>query len=128
MNTNIPDPNELMLIDPISLVFLTIAVTTLAVVLFFLVKAYTKNAQRLEEVEKINMHLQNQLSEKPLKLLEQAHEQAQEIIDQANKKATELLASSKTYENNSSQALKGKLTELEKQQATVFAKASEDMK
>jgi hypothetical protein len=117
-----------MFIEPISLVFLTLAVTTLAVILFFLVRAFTKNAQSLHETEKINLHLQNQLSEKPIKLLEQAHEQSQEIINQANRKASEILASSETYEDNSNQAIKEKLAQLEKQQETVFAKASDDMK
>lgn len=117
-----------MIIDPISLIFLTAAVTTLAAVLFFLTKAYTKNSERLHETEKITTHLQNQLTEKPIKLLEKAHEQSQEIIDQANKKASEILASSKTYEDNSSQVLREKLAELEKQQASIFTKASEDMK
>jgi hypothetical protein len=117
-----------MLIDPIALIFLTIAVTTLAVVLLFLARAFTRTAQQLHEVEKANAHLQEQLSQKPIKLLEQAHEQAQEIMNQANKKASEILASSKTYEDNSSQILRDKLTELEKQQSTIFTKASEDMK
>ncbi len=117
-----------MVIDPISLIFLTIAVTVLALVLFFLAHAYTRTAERLHEIEKANNDMQNQLSEKPLKLLEQAHEKSQEIINLANKQATEILASSKTYENNSNQALRDKLAELEKQQESVFAKASEDMK
>lgn len=117
-----------MTIDPISLLFLTASVTTLAVILFFLARAFTKNAQELHELGKINNHLQNQLSEKPIKLLEKAHEQAQEILNQANKKASEILASSKSYEDNSAQALKEKLTDLEKQQETVFTKASDDMK
>lgn len=122
------EAHKLMLIDPISLIFLTLAVTVLAVVLFFLARAYTRNAERLHETEKINAHLQNQLSEKPIKLLEQAHEQAQEIMNQANKKASEILASSKNYEDNSSQVLREKLAELEKQQSLIFTKASEDMK
>src|ERR1700722_18685312 len=117
-----------MVIDPISLIFLTAAVTTLAVLLFFLTRAYTHAVQQLHQTEKINTQLQNQLSEKPLKLLEQAHELMQEIIDHANRKAAEILESSKTYEDNSSKVLKDKLDELEKQQAMVFAKASDDMK
>ena len=117
-----------MLIDPISLIFLTAAVTTLAVVLFFLVREYAKTAQELHEIQKTNSHLQNQLTEKPVKLLEQAHEKALEIIDMANRQASEILASSKTYESDSNQALKERLAELEKQQAEVFTKASEDMK
>ncbi len=117
-----------MLIDPLSLIFLTIAVAVLAGVLFFLARAYAQSVQKLHEVEKINTNMQNQLSEKPLKLLEQAHEKAQEIINTANKQATEILASSKSYESNSNQVLKDKLTQLETQQAEVFSKASEDMK
>ena len=117
-----------MLLGPILLIFLTLAVITLAVVSFFLAKALTKTNAKLQETEKANNHLQNQLSEKPIKLLEQAHEQAQKIIDEANKKASEILASSKTYEDNSTEVLRQKLTELEKQQASVFTKASEDMK
>src|SRR5580704_9854677 len=102
-----------MLIDPISLIFLTVAVTTLAVVLFFLTRTYTHTAERLHHIEKANIQLQNQLSEKPIKLLERAHEQAQEIMNEANKNATEILASSKSYETNSNQALKEKLAGLE---------------
>jgi len=117
-----------MLIDPIALIFLTLAVTTLAVVLYFLARAYTKNAQELHELQKQNNQIQNQLAEKPIKLLEKAHERAQELIDQANRKATEIVASSKAYEDTSNQSLKGKLDELEKEQAGVFTKASEDMK
>jgi hypothetical protein len=117
-----------MLIDPILLIFLAVASAVLAVVLFFLTKAFTRTAQELHEKDKINNQLQNQLSEQPIKLLEQAHESAQQIIDKANKDAAEILAGSKTYEDNSGKALKTKLAELEQQQAAVFAKASEDMK
>src|SRR5579864_3587667 len=106
-----------MLIDPIALVFLALAITVLAVVLFFLARAYTKAAQRLHEVEEANRNIRNQLAEKPIKLLEQAHEQAQEILNQANKKAAEILASSKSYEDASSKTLKDKLAELEVQQS-----------
>ena len=115
-------------IDPLSLIFLTVAVVVLAIVLFFLVRAYTHVSQKLHEFEKTNNDMQNQLAEKPIKLLEQAREKAEEIIEMANKQATEILASSKTYEGTSSQQLKEKLTQLEKQQAEVFSKASEDMK
>ncbi|HVA96345.1 MAG TPA: hypothetical protein VND99_01700 [Candidatus Acidoferrales bacterium] len=117
-----------MLIDPLSLIFLTVAVTVLAIVLFFLARAYTRSAEKLHEMDKVTNQLQNQLAEKPIKLLEQAHQQAQEIIDKANKEASEILASTKGYEDNSNKALKAKLVELEQQQAAVFAKASEDMK
>jgi len=117
-----------MLIDPIALIFLTVAVTTLAVVLYFLTRAYTKTAKELHELQIINNQMQNQLAEKPIKLLEQAHEKAQELIDQANRKAAEIVASSKTYEDNSNQSLKQNLAELEKEQANVFTKASQDMK
>ena len=117
-----------MLIDPIALIFLTLAVTVLAVVLLLLARAFTREAHVLHETEKINAHLQSQLTEKPIKLLEKAHEEAQEIMNQANQKASEILASSKTYETTSNQSLKDKLTELEKQQSAVFTKASEDMK
>ena len=117
-----------MTIDPLSLVFLTVAVAVLAGVLFFLVRAYAQVSQKLHESEKINSDLKNQLAEKPIKLLEQAREKAEEIIETANKQATEILASSKNYEGTSSQELKEKLAQLEKQQAEVFTKASEDMK
>src|SRR6266702_647909 len=117
-----------MLIDPISLIFLTVAVTVLAIVLFFLARAYARSAQQLNAVTKVNNQLQTQLSEKPIKLLEQAHEQSQQIISQANKQASEILASSKVYEDNSNKALKEKLVDLEKQQSAVFTKASDDMK
>ncbi len=117
-----------MLIDPVSLVFLTIAVAVMAGVIFFLARGYTRIAEQLHEVEKANNNMQNQLTEKPLKLLEQAHANAQEIITLANKQAGEILASSKAYENNSNQALKDKLVVLEQQQESVFAKASQDMK
>jgi hypothetical protein len=117
-----------MLIDPIAVLFLTMAVTILSVVLIFLARSYTHTAEKLHEVEKANLHIQEQLSEKPVKLLEQAHEQAQALIDSANKKAVEILASSKSYEDSSNQGLKEKLGELEKEQAAIFAKASQDMK
>lgn len=117
-----------MLIDPISLIFLTIAVTVLAVILFFLVREYTRAAEKLHAAEEMNRGLQTQLSEKPVKLLELAHTQSQELINQANKQASEILASSKTYEDSSNKALKEKLAELEKQQEIVFKHASEDMK
>src|SRR6185437_1111559 len=100
-----------MLIDPIALIFLTLAVTVLAVVLLLLARAFTREAHVLHETEKINAHLQSQLTEKPIKLLEKAHEEAQEIMNQANQKASEILASSKTYETTSNQSLKDKLTE-----------------
>lgn len=117
-----------MTIDPILLLFLALAITVLAGVLLFMAIAYTKNGQKLHESEELNKHLQIQLSEKPVKLLESAHEKAQELIDQANKHANEILASSKAYEDNSNTALKEKLTQLEKEQAAVFATASEEMK
>lgn len=114
--------------DPILLIFLTIAISVLAAILFFLSRGFTRTVEKLHEAEKANSHLQNQLAQKPIKLLEEAHEKAQDIIDQANKKATEILASSKSYEDNSTQEMKTKLEELEKQQAQIFTKASEDMK
>ncbi len=117
-----------MLIDPITLIFLALAVAVLASILLILTLAYTRNAQKLHQAEELNNHLQNQLSEKPVKLLESAHEKAQEIIEQANRHATEILASSKTYEDNSNFALKEKLVDLEKQQEAVFNKASAEMK
>ncbi len=117
-----------MTIDPIAIIFLTVTAFVLAVVIFFLARAYSKSAQRLSELEKSNSSLQMQLGTQPTKLLEEAHLKAQEIISLANKQATEILASSKVYENNSNQALKDKLAMLEKQQEDVFNKASEDMK
>jgi F0F1-type ATP synthase membrane subunit b/b' len=117
-----------MVIDPITLIFLTLAVTTLAAVLFFLIRAYAFIHEELHESQKLNTQLQNQLSEKPVKLLAQAHEKAQEIIEQANRNAMNILASSKQYENTSNSELKGKLTMLEEQQEEVFNKASQEMK
>ena len=117
-----------MAIDPLSLLFLTIAVAVLAVVLIFLVRAYAKVTAQHHQAEEANLQLRNQVAEQPMKLLEQAHEQSQQIIDQANKHASEILASSKVYEDNSNKELKEKLLELEKQQAGIFTKASEDMK
>jgi F0F1-type ATP synthase membrane subunit b/b' len=117
-----------MLIDPIALLFFVITIAVLAVVIFFLARGYTRTSEKLHEIEKTNTDIQNQLSQQPAKLLEQAHEKAQEIISIANKQATEIIASSKVYENNSNQALKDKLAALEQQQESVFVKASEDMK
>src|SRR6185437_4459385 len=88
-----------MIIDPISLVFLTVAVAVMAGVIFFLARGYTHIAEKLHE---------------------QAHEKAQEIIEIANKQASEIIASSKTYETDSNQALKDKLVLLEKQQEEIF--------
>src|SRR5579863_5192766 len=116
------------MIDPFSLFFLTAAVTTLAIIVFFLTRAYTRLTEKFHSQEKINSELHEQLSEKPIKLLKNAHEQAQEIINQANREATEILESTKSYEDNSSQALKQNLASLEKQQEAVFSKASADMK
>lgn len=109
-------------------IFLAVSITVLAVVLLLLARAFTKNSHQLHETEKINNDLKTQLAEKPVKLLQEAHEQAQSIINEANKQATEILANSKNYEATSSQGLKTKLDELEKQQGAIFTKASEDMK
>ena len=117
-----------MTIDPIAIIFFTLTVTVLAGVIFFLSRSYTKISEKLHELEKINNGMQTQLSEQPVKLLQEAHQKAQEIIEFANKQATEILASSKVYESNSNQALKDKLAMLEKQQEDVFSKASGDMK
>jgi len=117
-----------MLIDPLAIIFFTVTVSVLAVVIFFLARGFSRTAEKLHELEKTNNDMQSQLAEKPIKLLQEAHEKAQEIINLANKQATEILASSKVYENNSNQALKDKLAMLEKQQESVFNKASEDMK
>jgi len=117
-----------MTLDPIAIIFFTLSLTTLATVLFFIVRAYTHMHDDLMAEKKLNHELQSQLSQKPVKLLEKAHEQAQDIINQANKHASEILASSKNYEDTSNQELKTKLADLEAQQASVFAKASEDMK
>ncbi|MGI8420471.1 MAG: hypothetical protein ACR2LN_07585 [Candidatus Levyibacteriota bacterium] len=117
-----------MVIDPITLIFLTLAVTTLAAVLFFLIRAYALIHEELHESQKLNTQLQNQLSEKPVKLLATAHEKAQEIIEQANRQALTMLASSKEYENTSNVELRDKLTSLEKQQEDVFNQASQEMK
>ena len=117
-----------MSIDPLSLLFLTIAVAVLAVILIFLVRAYAKMVAQMHQAEEANLQLRTQLAEQPIKLLEQAHEQSQQIISQANKQASDILASSKVYEDNSNKELKEKLLELEKQQAGIFTKASDDMK
>src|SRR5579859_3310385 len=104
-----------MVIDPIAIIFFTVTVSVLAAVIFFLARSFAKTAERLHEMEKANNNIQSQLSEQPMKLLEEAHKKSQEIIDLANKQANEILASSKVYENNSNQALKDKLAMLEKQ-------------
>jgi len=117
-----------MLIDPITLIFLGLAVITLAAILLIITIAYTRMSQKLNQTQELNNHLHNQLAEKPIKLLENAHEKALEIIDQANRHATEILAASKAYEDTSNETLKDKLTTLEKQQEGVFTKASEEMK
>lgn len=114
--------------DPLSLIFLTVAVIVLAVVLLIVAHAYTSSALKLHELEKENTDMKLKASEMPAKLLGEAHEKAQEVISIANKQASEILASSKTYETSSNQALKDKLAQLEKQQESVFTKASEDMK
>ncbi len=117
-----------MVIEPITLIFLAVTIAVLAAVLLVLAISYTKNGQKLHQTEELNRHLQNQMSEKPIKLLEEAHGKAQEIIDQANKHANDILASSKAYEDNSNSALKEKLVQLEQEQAEVFNQASEEMK
>ena len=117
-----------MVLDPITIIFFSLSITTLATVLFFLVRAYSHMHTQLLEGEKLNHELREQLAQKPTKLLQRAHEQGQIIIEQANKQASEILASTKAYENTSNQDLKEKLADLEAQQASVFAKASEDMK
>ena len=117
-----------MIIDPIILIFLSVALLVLAVVLIYLVKSYADIAHELHATQKVNEGMHQQLGEKPVKLLEKAHEQAQDIINQANQHANEILASSKVYEDTSNADLKNKLAELEKQQAEVFDKASEEMK
>jgi hypothetical protein len=117
-----------MVIDPIAIIFFTFTVAVLAGVIFFLARGFSKTSERLHQLEKTNTDMQSQMSQQPIKLLEEAHQKSQNIIDQANKQATEILASSKVYENNSNQTLKDKLAMLEKQQEGVFAKASQDMK
>jgi F0F1-type ATP synthase membrane subunit b/b' len=117
-----------MTIDPITLIFLTLAVTTLAAVLFFLIRAYALLHEELHNSQKVNDQLRNQLSEKPVKLLASAHEKAQEIIEQANRQAMTILSNSKTYETSSNDTLNEKLAALEKQQETVFNQATEEMK
>lgn len=117
-----------MVIDPITLIFLTLAVTTLAAVLFFLVRGYALLHGELHESQKLNNQLQSQMAERPAKLLAEAHEKAQAIIEQANKQAMELMTMSKTFEENSNTELKAKLASLEKQQEEVFNNASTEMK
>ena len=117
-----------MVIEPITLIFLTLAVTTLAAVLFFLVRGYAMLHAELHESQKLNNQLQNEISEKPVELLSKAHEKAQEIIEQANAEAMKMLASSKAYEDSSNTELKTKLSTLEQQQENVFNKASQEMK
>jgi len=117
-----------MVVDPITLLFLTLAVLVLAGLLVALVIFYTRNSHQLHQAIELNSHLQTQLAEKPVKLLEQAHTKSMEIIDQANKHANEILASTKTYEDTSNQGLKDKMGLLEKEQAEIFAKASQEMK
>ena len=117
-----------MIVEPISLVFFGASAATLAFALLVMAVSYTKNAHKLMQTEDVNRHLQNQLTEKPVKLLEQAHEQAQEIIQQANRHANDILASTKTYEDSSNANIKQKLADLEKQQEEVFNNASLEMK
>jgi hypothetical protein len=116
-----------MVIDPIAILFFTLTVATLSVVLVFLARGYTHTTERLHHLEEANSHMQSQLAEKPIKLLEHAHEQAQELIDMANKQALDIIANSKTYEGTSNQAIKDKLAALENQQASNFTKLSQDM-
>lgn len=117
-----------MVIDPITLIFLTLAVTTLAAVLFFLIRAYAFLHEELHNAQKLNNELHNQLSEKPVKLLATAHEKAQEIIEQANHQALTILSNTKAYEQSSNDELREKLALLEKQQETIFNQATEEMK
>ncbi len=88
-----------MVIDPLTLILLSSTVITLAVVLLFMAFSYTRNAQKLNHTLEVTSQLQQQLAQKPTRLLEKAHEQA-----------------------------KGKLSELERQQEALFTKASEEMK
>lgn len=117
-----------MFIDPITFIFITVAVLVLAVLLVFLVINFTKISHELHDLQKANANMQIQLAEKPISLLEKANVQAQEIISQANKHAAEIIASSKTYGDVSNDAMKAKLAELEKQQEGIFTKASDEMK
>lgn len=117
-----------MLLDPITIIFLTIAIFILAVVLLLFIVFFTRNVHKLQEVEEMNRNLKNQLTEKPIKLLEKAHEQSLEIIEQANKHANDILTNTKAYESTSDTAIKERLENLEKDQSAIFAKASDEMK
>ncbi len=117
-----------MIIDPLTIIFLTEAIAVLAIILLFVTIFFTRNIFKLHQSEELNRHLQTQLTEKPAKLLEKAHEQSMEIIEQANKHANDILANTKSYEATSESAIKEKLEILEKDQAAIFTKASEEMK
>ena len=117
-----------MVIDPITLIFLTLAVLILAAMLLLLVIYYTRNSHKLHQATELNAQLKAQLAENPVKLLDKAHEQSMDIIGQANQHANEILAATKNYEITTNDEMKDKMTLLEKEQADIFAKASNEMK
>lgn len=117
-----------MIVNQVIIVFTISALLTVSVVLLVLVIYYARSLQRLHKVEQENNNLEKQLMEKPTELLEKAHSQSLDIIRQANKQAADILSTSKNFDNESNAVLKEKINSLEKDQAVVFAKASEEMK
>ncbi len=117
-----------MIVDQVIIVFTISALLTLAIILLLIVIYYSRSLQRLHQVEQENNNLQKQLLEKPAELLEKAHSQSLDIINQANKQASDILTATKNFDNESNAVLKEKINALEKDQAVVFAKASEEMK
>lgn len=117
-----------MIVDQVIVVFSISAMLTLAVVLLLLVIYYARSLHRLHQVELENNNLQKQLIEKPTALLEKAHNQSLDIIHQATKQAAEMITSTKNFDTTSNGILKEKINSLEKDQAAIFSKASEEMK
>ncbi len=116
-----------MLIDPIIFIFLTASTAILTVILLAIVISYAANLSKFHRVQQINFQLQAELSQKPLRLLEDAHGKALEIISQANKQANEILSNSELYKQESQASLKEKMDSLEKNQQDAFHKASQEL-
>src|SRR5664279_1141440 len=117
-----------MITDSTLALFFAATSSTLALVVLVIVIYFVKTFEKLRHTQQANLKLRGELSQKPVRLLQEAHSKAVGIIENANQKAEEILSSTKGYEEVSKQNLEFKLNDIEKQQQEELRKASYEIR
>src|SRR5664279_3817908 len=146
-----------MITDSTLALFFAATSSTLALVVLVIAVYYVKTFEKLRHSQQANLKLRGELSQKPIRLLQEAHSKAVGIIENANQKAEEIfsstkgyqqeahskavgiienanqkaediLSSTKGYEENSKEKLEFKLNDIEKQHQEELQKASYEIR